>query len=58
MGKIANMTDNKADGANFTATAQDYVNRWQELGIARNADPPHTTLSYGDEKSHGESHIL
>jgi hypothetical protein len=37
----------------FSATAEDYLTKWQGFAINRAADPPHTTLSYGDADSHG-----
>lgn len=53
MSAIANLTNNQADGANFSQTATDYIARWQDLGINRDANPPHTTLNYGAADSHG-----
>ena len=50
MSAIASLTGNPG---NYSATAKSYIARWQDLGIARNATPPHTTLSYGDTASHG-----
>jgi hypothetical protein len=51
--KIANLTGNSADGANYSSIAQDYITQWQSLGIASSEDPPHTTLQYGNTSSHG-----
>lgn len=50
---IANLTGNTVDAANYTNIAQSYIKQWQQLGIAHDADPPHTTLSYGNNASHG-----
>ena len=50
MGEIARLTG-QADV--FGATAADYLARWQDLAINRDAAVPHTTLSYGDADSHG-----
>ena len=54
MGVIANLTGNAADAANYSATAQNYIDQWQNLGIAKDATPPHTTLAYGQNNTHGE----
>ncbi|KAI9667071.1 MAG: hypothetical protein M1831_001248 [Alyxoria varia] len=51
MAQIATRTGNPEDAANFTAIAHDYITRWLDLGIAMDANPPHTTLSYGDNAS-------
>ncbi|TVY53517.1 Glutaminase A [Lachnellula cervina] len=53
MAVIANMTGNTADGANYTNIAHDYINKWQVYGIAQDATPPHTTLGYGLNDTHG-----
>jgi hypothetical protein len=53
MAQIANRTGNTADAANFTSIAQSYINQWQTLGIAQDASPPHTTLAYGMNDTHG-----
>ena len=53
MAVIANATGNTADADNFTSIAHDYITQWQTLGIAMDADPPHTTLGYGLNDTHG-----
>lgn len=53
MAVIANETGHASDAANYSGIAQDYISQWQDLGINKNANPPHTTLSYGDGDSHG-----
>lgn len=53
MAVIANETGHTADAANYSAIARDYITQWQELGINKDASPPHTKLSYGDADSHG-----
>jgi len=53
MAKIANLTGNTADATNYTNIAQDYITQWQSLGIAHDANPPHTTLAYGQNNTHG-----
>lgn len=54
MATISDLTDQKEDSVNRSDIAHDYIDRWQQLGIAHNAEPPHTTLSYGDNSSHGK----
>ena len=54
MSVIANLTGNNADAANYSSIANDYITEWQTLGIAMDADPPHTTLAYGMNDTHGE----
>ncbi len=53
MAEIANLTGNTADAANFTNIAGSYIDQWQVLGIAQDANPPHTTLGYGLNDTHG-----
>jgi hypothetical protein len=50
MSEIAKLT---GQTSNYSSIASDYISKWQDLAIARNATPPHTTLSYGDTASHG-----
>lgn len=57
MSVIANLTSHSDDAANFSSIAHDYITKWQDLAIAKHASPPHTTLSYGDTNSHGQSHF-
>jgi hypothetical protein len=53
MSVIAGLTGQQADAQNFSAIAQDYIGKWQDYGIARNENPPHTTLQYGANQTHG-----
>jgi hypothetical protein len=53
MAVIANMTGNQVDGANYTDIAHSYIEQWQVLGVAQDASPQHTTLSYGMNDTHG-----
>ncbi|KGO75297.1 protein of unknown function DUF1793 [Penicillium italicum] len=53
MAVIANQTGHTADAANYSSIAKDYITQWQNLAIAKHANPPRTTLSYGDTASHG-----
>lgn len=55
MATISSITGDAEDHVNRSDIAHDYIDKWQTLGIAHDADPPHTTLSYGDNSSHGES---
>ena len=52
MGQIANLTGNSDDASNYTSTAQDYINQWYDLGNAAGANPPHTTLNYGNDSTY------
>ncbi|KAG8528122.1 uncharacterized protein KY384_007038 [Bacidia gigantensis] len=52
MSKIAELTGNVADASNYSDIAHDYIQKWQDLGIAHDANPPHTTLSYGSNDTH------
>lgn len=54
MSVIAGLTGHPDDATNLTNYAHDYIDEWQDLGIASNANPRHTTLSYGSEETHGE----
>ena len=53
MAVIANLTGNSADAANYTNIAHSYIDQWQVLGVAQDANPPHTTLGYGLNDTHG-----
>ncbi|KAL2198179.1 hypothetical protein P885DRAFT_34650 [Corynascus similis CBS 632.67] len=50
MSRIARLTDNEDK---YGEIADRYLEGWKELGINSQANPPHTTLSYGDNDSHG-----
>ena len=53
MSVISDLTGRRHDSSNQTSIAHDYIDRWQALGVAQDANPPHTTLSYGKNESHG-----
>lgn len=53
MSKIAGLVGNSADEKKYHEIAVDYIDKWQDLGIAHNEDPPHTTLSYGKNETWG-----
>ena len=58
MSVIAEETSHYSDAHNYSKIARDYIEKWQDLGINKDANPPHTTLSYGDADSHGEWHFM
>lgn len=51
MSQIAQLTNNDDP---YGEIAHRYLDGWKELGINSQANPPHTTLSYGDNDSHGK----
>lgn len=53
MADISDISGHADDASNYLDIATSYISQWQDLGINRAADPPHTTLSYGDGDSHG-----
>jgi hypothetical protein len=53
MGEISALIGDQGNATVYNNIATDYINKWQQYGIARNAQPPHTTLNYGNESSHG-----
>ena len=54
MATIANLTGNTDDASNYSSIADNYITQWQTLGIAMDADPPHTTLAYGMNDTYSE----
>ena len=54
MATIANLTGNTDAASNYSSIAHDYITQWQTLGIAMDADPPHTTLAYGMNDTYGK----
>lgn len=48
---IANMTGHSQAGSDYANTASDWIGQWEQLAVNQNANPPHTTLNYGDEDS-------
>jgi hypothetical protein len=53
MAQIANRTGHSDTGANYSSIAHDYISKWQTLGFALDASPPHATLSYGQNSTWG-----
>ncbi|PYH47798.1 glutaminase GtaA [Aspergillus saccharolyticus JOP 1030-1] len=53
MATISKETAHSTDASNYTAISHRYIRQWEKIGIAHNANPPHTTLSYGANNSHG-----
>ena len=52
MSRIADLTGHPDDAANFTGISHDYVDQWVGLAAAQGADPPHTTLNYGNDTTY------
>ncbi|KAL1966154.1 hypothetical protein VTN77DRAFT_4706 [Rasamsonia byssochlamydoides] len=53
MSVIAGLTGNVEDSKNFSSIAHSYITQWQTLGVAHDANPPHSTLSYGQNATWG-----
>jgi len=53
MATIAKLTGNTADASNYSSIAHNDIAAWQDLGINKDANPPHATLNYGAPDSHG-----
>ncbi|KAN0083835.1 protein of unknown function (DUF1793) domain containing protein [Elaphomyces granulatus] len=53
MAVISNLTGNTQEAQNYTNIANKYISQWLTLGIASNDNPPHTTLAYGQDNTHG-----
>ncbi|KAI2624087.1 glutaminase GtaA [Xylaria nigripes] len=53
MSDIADMSGHADDASMYYDVATSYIDQWQDLGINHAANPPHSTLSYGDGASHG-----
>jgi hypothetical protein len=53
MSQISRIIGETADADNYTAVAHDYISRWIDLGMNKDADPPHAILNYGNETTHG-----
>ncbi|KAF2216730.1 hypothetical protein CERZMDRAFT_31899 [Cercospora zeae-maydis SCOH1-5] len=50
---IADLTGRSTEAKEYDDQSRDWINQWQQLGNIRNADPPRTSLNYGDDKSWG-----
>ena len=50
MSRIAQLTGNDDE---YGSIAKDYLGKWQGFAINKKANPPHTTLAYGNDSSHG-----
>lgn len=53
MSEIARLTNHPADARNYSLIAHDYISKWQEMGVVKSANAPHTNLAYDDPTSHG-----
>lgn len=58
MAQIANLTGNTTAYTNYTGISQRYITAWQQLGIAMDANPPHTTLAYGMNDTYSQLYNL
>jgi hypothetical protein len=53
MSEIANLTGDTDSGNTYYQKASQYLVTWQNNGISKSADPPHTLLNYNNETSWG-----
>jgi hypothetical protein len=53
MAVISKLTGNNADATNSSSIAHDYITKWQQMAVVKDANPPHTNLDYQDSSSHG-----
>jgi hypothetical protein len=51
--EIANLVGESADTDNYTSIAQDYITKWEALGVNSAASPPHSTLNYNNGTTYG-----
>ncbi|CAN9278067.1 unnamed protein product [Alternaria alternata] len=53
MSQLSRIVGETDDAENYTAVAHDYITKWVDLGMNKNATPPHAILNYGNEDTHG-----
>ncbi|KAF1968192.1 DUF1793-domain-containing protein [Bimuria novae-zelandiae CBS 107.79] len=53
MAQIATLVGEDDDAENYTSIAQDYITKWETLGVNAAASPPHATLNYNNASTHG-----
>jgi hypothetical protein len=53
MAKMSGLIGEDADSKNFSSIAHDYIDQWMDLGTNKEADPPHTVLTYNNRSTHG-----
>ncbi|CAA9959750.1 hypothetical protein PTNB73_02317 [Pyrenophora teres f. teres] len=53
MGEMSRLIGDTNSSQYYTSIAQDYMTKWQTLGINTAAKPPHATLTYNDASTHG-----
>jgi hypothetical protein len=53
MGEIAGLIGRADDAKRYNDIAAEYIVKWQGYGIAYDEQPPHTTLKYGANETHG-----
>ncbi|PPJ50023.1 hypothetical protein CBER1_06813 [Cercospora berteroae] len=50
---IANLTGRSTEAREYDEQSRDWIQQWQDLGNLPHANPPRTSLRYGDEESWG-----
>lgn len=58
MAEMSRLIGEDADAKNYSSIAHDYIEQWMELGTNKEADPPHTVLTYNNRSTHGKSPYL
>ncbi|KAF2734124.1 glutaminase GtaA [Polyplosphaeria fusca] len=53
MSQIAKLVGEDADAQNYTTISHDYIAKWEDLGINKDDDPPHSILTYNNRSTHG-----
>jgi len=53
MGEIARLVGNTTDESHYNEISFEHIQKWMGYGIAADANPPHTTLNYGANETHG-----
>ena len=53
MAMIADNLNRPNDRDLYNSYAQNYIQLWQSYGIAHGSNPPHTSLNYGNDNTHG-----
>lgn len=53
MSQMSKLIGETRDAENYTSIAHNYIMRWEELGINKAANPPHSILTYNNISTHG-----
>lgn len=53
MSKMSGLIGETADADNYTSIAHDYITKWEEFGVNKAANPPHSILTYNNDSTHG-----